>query len=143
MRKRILYAALLSGAARAVPIPGSVLAVDVPLVINEIKFYKEQFNLDAPNLENDFNNEKLASLVKSIASMETKSHVLGVVAKTVVSEVVEETSKALSWVTLGITSVVSPAASFGSTYYILAKELEKVADLSKRYLDLKVETMMK
>ena len=125
------------------PIPGSVLAVDVPLVINEIKFYKEQFNLDAPNLENDFNNEKLASLVKSIASMETKSHVLGVVAKTVVSEVVEETSKALSWVTLGITSVVSPEASFGSTYYILSKELEKVADLSKRYLDLKVETMMK
>ena len=125
------------------PIPGSVLAVDVPLVINEIKFYKEQFNLDAPNLENDFNNEKLASLVKSIASMETKSHVLGVVAKTVVSEVVKETSKALSWVTLGITSVVSPEASFGSTYYILSKELENVADLSKRYLDLKVETMMK
>ena len=143
LKKRILYAALLSGAAGAVPIPGSGLAVDVPLVINEIKFYKEQFNLDAPNLETDFNNEKLASLVKSIASMGTKSYVLGVVAKTVVSEVVEETSKALSWVTLGITSVVSAAASFGSTYYILTKELEKIADLSKRYLDLKVETMMR
>ena len=59
------------------------------------------------------------------------------------SEVVEETSKVLSWVTLGITSFVSAAASFGFTYYILAKELEKTADLSKRYLDLKVETMMK
>ena len=143
MKKRILYAALLSGAAGAVPIPGSGLAVDVPLVINEIKFYKEQFNLDAPNLETDLNNEKLASLVKSIASIGTKSYVLGVVAKTVVSEVVEESSKTLSWVTLGITSVVSAAASFGSTYYILTKELEEIADLSKKYLDLKVETMMR
>ena len=139
MQRRILYAALLSGAAGAVPIPGSGLAVDVPLLINEIKSYKEQFNLDAPNLETDLNNEKLASLLKSIASMGTKSYILGVIAKTVESEVVEEPSKVLSWVTLGITSVVSAAASFGSTYYILTKELEKIADLSKRYLDLKVE----
>ena len=56
--------------------------MDVPLVINEIKFYKKQFNLDAPNLETDFNNEKLASLVKFIASMGTKSYVLGVVGET-------------------------------------------------------------
>lgn len=139
MQRRILYAALLSGAAGAVPIPGSGLAVDVLLVINEIKFYKEQFNLDAPDLETDLNNEKLASPLKSISSMGIKSYILSVVAKTVVSEVVEEPSKALSRVTLEITSVVSAAASFGSTYYILTKELEKIADLSKRYLDLKVD----
>ena len=46
LQKRIIYAALLSGSAGTVPIQGSGLAVDVALVINKIKFHKEQFNLD-------------------------------------------------------------------------------------------------
>ena len=141
LKKRVLFAALLSGAAAAVPIPGTGWFVDVPLIICEVKFYKEQFGLDAANLNTG--NEKHENIRKYMASVGTKRYVLGLLAKNAVSDAVEITSQALSWVSLGITSALSAAASFGSTFYILTTELDKIADLSKTYLDLKVEAMMR
>lgn len=139
IRKRIFYVALGSGVAGAVPIPGSGLLVDIPLIMREIQFYKTQFNLDAADLKI---NEKLKGILKSIPEIGTKSYVLSLVTKTLASEVVEETSKVLSWVTLGVTSLLAGAASFGSTYYILTRELDKIADLSKQILNLRLESLM-
>ena len=139
IRKRIIYLALGSGVAGAVPIPGSGLLVDIPLIMREIQFYKTQFNLDAADLKT---NEKLKGILKSIPEIGTKSYVLSLVTKTLASEVVEETSKVLSWVTLGVTSLLAGAASFGSTYYILTRELDKIADLSKQILNCRLESLM-
>ena len=139
LRKRIIYVALGSGVAGAVPIPGSGLLVDIPLIMREIQFYKMQFNLDATDLKT---NEKLGGILKSIPEIGTKSYVLSLVTKTLASEVVEETSKVLSWVTLGLTSLLAGAASFGSTYYILTRELDKIADLSKQILNWRLESLM-
>ena len=139
LRKRIIHVALGSGVAGAVPIPGSGLLVDIPLIMGEIQFYKVQFNLDASDLKT---NEKLAGILKSLPEIGSKAYVLSLVTKSLASEVMEETSKVLSWVTLGLTSVLAGAASFGSTYYILTKELDKIADLSKKILNLRLESMM-
>ena len=139
LRKRIIHVALGSGVAGAVPIPGSGLLVDIPLIMREIQFYKVQFNLDASDLKT---NEKLAGILKSLPEIGSKAYVLSLVTKSLASEVMEETSKVLSWVTLGLTSVLAGAASFGSTYYILTKELDKIADLSKKILNLRLESMV-
>ena len=141
LKKRALYAALLSGAVGAVPIPGTGLIVDVPLVIKEVKFYKEQFNLDAPNLNTG--DKKRKDFMNTIASVGTKSYLIGLLAKSALSDAVQITAQVLSWVSVGITSVLSAAASFGSTYYILTTEIDKIAELSKTYLDLRVEAMMR
>ena len=141
LKKRALYAALLSGAVGAVPIPGTGLIVDVPLVIKEVKFYKEQFNLDAPNLNTG--DKKRKDFMNTIASVGTKSYVIGLLAKSALSDAVRITAQVLSWVTVGITSVLSAAASFRSIYYILTTEIDKIAELSKIYLDLRVEAMMR
>lgn len=139
LRKRIIHVALGSGVAGAVPIPGSGLLVDIPLIMREIQFYKVQFNLDASDLKT---NEKLAGILKSLPEIGSKAYVLSLVTKSLASEVMEETSKVLSWVTLGLTSILAGAASFGSTYYILTRELDKIADLSKKILNLRLESMM-
>ena len=141
LKKRAFFVALLSGAVGAMPIPGSGLLVDVPLVINEVKFYKEQFNLDATNLNNG--GQKLENFKEIMASVGTKPYVIGLLAKSAIFDAVQITAQALSWVSSGITSALSAAASFGSTYYILITEIDKIADLSKTYLDLKVEAMMR
>ena len=107
--------------------------------MREIQFYKVQFNLDASDLKT---NEKLAGILKSLPEIGSKAYVLSLVTKSLASEVMEETSKVLSWVTLGLTSVLAGAASFGSTYYILTKELDKIADLSKKILNLRLESMV-
>ena len=143
LQKRIFYVALGSGVAGAIPIPGSGTLADVPLIMKEIEFYKEQFNLDSHTLEtNCENNGKLASLLGLIESIGTRYYVLKIVSETVASQVVTETSKLFSWTTIGVTLVLAGATSFGSTYYILARELDKISDISNKILNLKMEAMM-
>lgn len=136
LQKRIVFAALSSGAAGAVPIPGTGL-VDVPLIIEEIEYYKTYFDLNPQSLESA-NTEKLKNIVKSIASIGTRSYVLSLLATLPAKEIL----KSLSWFTLGVTSVVGGATSLGWTYYILTEELNKIANLSKQLLDLKLEKMI-
>ena len=141
LKKRALSVALLSSAVEAVPFPGTGLIVDLPLVINEVKLYKKQFNLDAPNLNTG--DKKHKDFMNTIASVGTKSYVIDLLAKRALSDAVRITAQVLSWVTVGITSVLSAAASFRSIYYILTTEIDKIAELSKIYLDLRVEAMMR
>ena len=141
LKKRAFFVALLSGAAGAVPVPGTGLLVDVPLVINEVKLYKEQFNLDATNLNTG--DQKLENFKEFMASVGTELYVIGLLAKSAIFDAVQITAQVLSWVSSGITSALSAATSYGSTYHILVTEIDKIADLSKTYLDLKLEAMMK
>ena len=142
LQKRIFFAALGSGVAGAMPFPGSGLMVDIPLIMTEIDFYKTQFNLDDNSLKTYFNHEELAGLVKSIASAGTSAYVTNLFKSALASEVMEESSKMLTWVTLGLTSVIAGTASFGTTYYVLNKELDKIIEFSKQLLHLKLKTMM-
>ena len=144
LQKRIFYAALGSGVAGAIPIPGSGTLADVPLIMKEIGFFKEQFQLDCHTLDiNCENNKKLGGLLDLIDSVGTKSYVLKIVSETVASQVVAETSKMFSWATIGVTLAFAGATSFGSTYYILTRELDKIVDISNEILNLKIEEMMK
>ena len=58
LKKRAFFVALLSGTAAAAPFPGSEWLVNVPLLINEVKLYKEQFNLDAAILNTHDEQDK-------------------------------------------------------------------------------------
>lgn len=144
LKKRIIFVSFCSGVAGAVPIPGSSLVVDTSLVMREIKFYKAQFNLDDPSFNTTIKYRPEASgLLKAIATIGTKAYVLRVVGKSIATSILEETAKIFSWFTLGAASAVLGLTSYGSAYYILTRELDKIADLSNQLLDLKLEVMMK
>lgn len=144
LQDRIILVSFCSGIAGAVPIPGSSLVVDTLLIMREIKFYKAQFNLDDPTFNNIIKyRPEASSLLNKIATIGTKAYVLGLVGKSVATSILEETAKVFSWFTLGTTSAVLGLTSYGSTYYILTRELDEIADLSSQLLDLKLERMMK
>ena len=142
LQKRIVYAALGSGIAGAVPIPGTGLVVDITLIMREIGFYKAQFNLDDHSLSAYFNHKELADLVTTIASAGTHAYVTNLLTSAVAPGILEEYSKLFAWLTFGLTSAFAGATSFGAMYYILSKELDKIVEFSKELLDSKLKTIV-
>lgn len=144
LRKRILYAAFTSGVANAIPIPGTDLVADIAVLMREIAFFKKIFSLDTSILNTRLENDKITSLLSTYVSIGNEGYVMALLAKSVTLEIVEESTKLASWAAgAGLTSFIAGAASFGSTYYILTRELDKIAKLSNDYLKIKLEKMVK
>ena len=90
---------------------------------------------------------KVKSLLHGIVEVGTLSYVTTILARYVVVEALEETTKIAAVATFGIlagvASLIGGALSFGVTYHLLSSELDKIEKFANEAAKLKIEDMMK
>ncbi|XP_064793910.1 interferon-inducible GTPase 5-like [Oncorhynchus masou masou] len=125
--------AFVSGIVAAIPIPGLSFAVDVSILVFEVQRYYHAFGLDDESLQSLANRtnvsvEELKAVLKSPLNQKK-------INKDVIVKLLQ--SVALSGVTMAeyllsnipaVGSIAAAAISFSTTYYMLRKCLNELAD---------------
>lgn len=143
LESRIWAIAALSGLGGAVSIPGVSAALDAGLIAHELCFYRKQLGIADKILEKKANEMKMgiATLKANlgVALEVTKSMVTDWLKKVAVGEVAET---AISIAVPIVGSVIAGGVSFGLTYHVLTKELNKNAESAYKLAALTVEGAM-
>ena len=128
LRSRIKYLSLISAAANASPIPGTSLAVDLPLLLQTVQEYKVELGVIDADVSADSN---LGMQIKEGLLTALKTASIGV-AKEVVEEGVLSTVK-LAIPIIG--SAIAAAVSFSTTYYTLSTKLTETKEEALKRID--------
>lgn len=161
LKKKIKYYAAISGLAGAISIPGLDLFINIPLIMNRLKFFKQQFNID---YEEDSDGDvyknhkkmfftgseeqikKVRGILSQITAVGTASSLTAILVKWGVTEAVEQVTKVAAFVTFGILAAVASAiggtVSFALTYHLLSTELDKIEKLANEAVKSKIEMML-
>ena len=120
---------------------------DQEILTNRIHFQISKNETEG--LSDEFKEKLLyaKSLLHRIVEVSTISYVTAILARYVVVEVLEETTKIAAVATFGIlagvASLIGGTLSFGVTYHLLSSELDKIEKLANEAVKLKIEDMIK
>ena len=120
---------------------------DQEILTNRIHFQISKNETEG--LSDEFKEKLLSakSLLRRIVEVSTISYVTAILARYVVVEVLEETTKIAAVATFGIlagvASLIGGTLSFGVTYHLLSSELDKIEKLANEAVKLKIEDMIK
>ena len=160
LEKKIKYYAALSGLVATIPVPGVSFVADVTMIMSVLKFFKEQFDLDYEEddggsfhvyafgaVKSVLPTSKTSSVIfKEIASIGTMEYVTELLLKCAGSEALEQITKIVSIVTLGVASaaavLIGGNVSYASTYWLLSNELDKIEKLAKEAAKLRIQDML-
>ncbi|KAM9464874.1 interferon-inducible GTPase 5-like isoform 1-T1 [Salvelinus alpinus] len=124
--------ALVSGSVAAIPIPGLSFAVDVSILVIEIKKYYNSFGLDDESLQSLANRmnvpvEELKAVLKSPLNKEISKDVVVKLLQSAVLAGVMLVEYLFSNIPI-VGSFAAAGISYGTTYYMLKKCLNELAD---------------
>ncbi|XP_035591282.1 interferon-inducible GTPase 5-like isoform X1 [Oncorhynchus keta] len=124
--------AFVSGFVAAIPIPGLSFAVDVSILVIEIKKYYNAFGLDDESLQRLANRmnvpvEELKAVLKSPLNKEINKDVVVKLLQSAVLAGVTVVEYLFSNIPI-VGSLAAAGISFGTTYYMLRKCLNELAD---------------
>ena len=117
-------------------------------IVREKKYFVIAENKTGEVLDESTTNSFTAkSLLRRIVEVGTVSYVTTILARYVVVEALEETTKVAAVASFGIlagvASLIGGTLSFGVTYHLLSSELDKIEKLAIEAAKLKIEDMMK
>ncbi|XP_069471627.1 interferon-inducible GTPase 5-like isoform X2 [Ambystoma mexicanum] len=139
MKKQIWKVASMSCAIAAVPVPGLSIACDLILLKNCLSHYCKSFGVDEESVEKlarkvDMPVADLKSVIESPLPKEiTNDLLIKLLAGSTVFGVASATEELMRFIPM-FGSVVSGGISFGTTYYMLNKFLNDVAEDAQRLL---------
>ena len=161
LKEKIIGYAALAGLAGAIPIPGIDLLVDVPFILNILKSFKQQFNIDyEKDSDGGFSKDhkkvfftvsgdkmlEVKQILSGIAKLGTSSSLNAAFVNWAGTGVLHAATKAASVASLGIlaavASVIGGTISFAFTYHLLSTELDKIEKLANEAVKLKIEKML-
>ncbi|KXJ25281.1 interferon-inducible GTPase 5 [Exaiptasia diaphana] len=130
LQGRMWMIAGASAAGAIVPIPGLSIALDLGLILNEVKFYKSQLGIP------DEGSERFQTLHADTQDQIKRICIDGVAIRSLMStfateSAVEEVARFIPF----IGSVIAGSLSFAGTYYVLGQCLEKIEALAIKVLE--------
>ena len=138
LQKRITNIATLSGLAGTNPIPLLSFSANIPLIMGELNFYKEQFQIDYDNYSHGniakkaYNKQVLACM----AQFGTQTLVATALEKFANITPVKEAVKAIidEYTPTAVSAAIGGVLSFVTTYYLLSIELDNFEKLAEEAL---------
>lgn len=124
--------AILSGTVAAIPLPGLSIAVDVSILVFEIQRYYHAFGLDDESLQSLANRmnvsvKELKAVLKSPLNKEINKDVVVKLLQSAVLAGLTVIEYLFSNIPI-VGSFAAAGISFGTTYYMLTKCLNELAD---------------
>ena len=138
LKNRIKYVATASAFAAAVPIPGVSLLADIAMIKSEVDFYISQLGLPEEG-SNAFSllSVNTQSEMRELGAMQsTIQRISELLVKISTKRVVVEFSRSTLF---GV--VMASSLSYGTTYYFLLKQLEKLEEIALTVLEEKLRNV--
>ena len=139
LQKRIKNIATLSGLPGTNPIPLLNFSANIPLIMGELNFYKEQFQIDNENYSHGNISKKAYNkqVLACMAQFGTQSLVATALEKFANISPVKEAVKTIidEYTPTAVSAAIGGALSFVTTYCFLSIELDNLEKLAEEALN--------
>lgn len=140
LRNRVWFVSFISALGASIPVSGVSMAIDVSLLLYELRLHREQFVIGKEMLASLSQkvNPGVLEKIKWIQSIGTEEHVISLFSSYVNSIRAEKICRAIP----GFGTLIACGFSFGTTHQMLSGHLDLMEKVSNDIMELTLEEMI-